>query len=155
MWQHLRVTERLVLASADGHVGPPTAVFREYLDERYRDEFDAFLRSHRFRWTPERDESMFRSSTRNKFRGHRRFESGGMDSLHDPHRRLDEIDRDGVVAEVLFPDDQNGNTPPWLAGIAPQALDRPYAAEHRFAGAQAYNRWLPSSVLLPRSACSA
>jgi predicted TIM-barrel fold metal-dependent hydrolase len=47
-----------------------------------------------------------------------------------------------VVAEVLFPDDQNGNTPPWLAGIAPPALDRPSSGEHRFAGAKAHNRWL-------------
>ena len=132
----------VLLASADGHVGPPTPVYRSYLDGRYRDQFDQFLRTHRFRWTPERDESMFRRSTRDKFRGNERFESGGMASLHDPGRRLAEIDRDGVVAEVLFPDDQNGNTPPWLAGIAPQALDRPYPGELRLAGAQAHNRWL-------------
>jgi predicted TIM-barrel fold metal-dependent hydrolase len=65
-----------------------------------------------------------------------------MDSLSDPVRRLREIDEDGVAAEVLFPDDQNADTPPWLAGIAPQALDRTYPPELRLAGARAYNRWL-------------
>ena len=55
---------------------------------------------------------------------------------------LKELDEDGVVAEVLFPDDQNLNTPPWLAGIAPQGLDRAYLPSLRLAGARAYNRWL-------------
>jgi predicted TIM-barrel fold metal-dependent hydrolase len=62
--------------------------------------------------------------------------------LHKPERRLELLDGDGVAAEVLFPDDQSFNTPPWLAGIAPEGLDHVYAPELRLAGARAYNRWL-------------
>jgi predicted TIM-barrel fold metal-dependent hydrolase len=71
-----------------------------------------------------------------------RFQTGGWTSTFDPARRLKELDEDGVVAEILFPDDQNSNTPGWLAGIAPHALDRSYAPKLRLAGARAYNRWL-------------
>ena len=57
-------------------------------------------------------------------------------------RRLKEMDEDGIAVEVLFPDDQNGNTPPWLVGLAPIGLDHAYPRDLRVAGARAYNRWL-------------
>jgi len=132
----------LLLVSADGHVGPPTEKYRHYLDPGLENEFDAFVATHKYRWTAERDESFFRRAARNRQRSSSRVASGGLDSLFDPDRRLKELDEDGVVAEVLFPDDQNLNTPPWLAGIAPQGLDRVYPPSLRLAGARAYNRWL-------------
>jgi predicted TIM-barrel fold metal-dependent hydrolase len=137
------MTTRVVLASADGHVGPTTEDYRGHLETRLHGAFDEFLAAHRYRWTPERDESFFRPSTRDPMRSHPRHQDGGMASLHDPHRRLRELDADGVAVEVLFADDQNLNTPPWLAGIAPQAFDSAvHPAELRLAGARAYNRWL-------------
>jgi len=65
-----------------------------------------------------------------------------MDALFDPTRRLKEMDEDGIAAEVLFPDDQNNNTPPWLVGLAPIGLDHAYPHDLRVVGARAYNRWL-------------
>lgn len=132
----------LLLISADGHVGPATETYRSYLDPSERQAFDEFLVGHRFRWTPEEPDSMFSPKTREPARSHPRFAATGYSSLHDPVRRLHELDQDGVAAEVLFPDDQNRNTPPWLAGVAPQAFDRTYDARLRQAGARAYNRWL-------------
>jgi len=133
---------RLVVVSADGHVGPPMEDYRPYLDPDLRDEFDGFLTGHTLRWTPESPDSMFRASTRARQREHPRATDDAYTSLFDPVRRAAELDVDGIVAEVLFPDDQNGNTPPWLAGVAPEALDRVYPADLRMAGARAYNRWL-------------
>ena len=60
----------------------------------------------------------------------------------DPARRLKEMDEDGIAVEILFPDDQNNNTPPWLVGLAPVGLDHAYPPELRAVGARAYNRWL-------------
>ena len=50
----------LLLVSADGHVGPPTENYRRYLDLGLEDDFDAFVATHQYRWTAERDESFFR-----------------------------------------------------------------------------------------------
>lgn len=132
----------VLVISADGHVGPPTAEYRAFLEPAERPAFDDFLATHRFRWTPEREESMFRASTRHKFHAHPRSAAVGGTCLHDPQVRLRELDLDGVAAEVLFPDDQNANTPPFLAGVAPQGLDVAHPPAHRLAGARAYNRWL-------------
>jgi predicted TIM-barrel fold metal-dependent hydrolase len=132
---------RLLVASADGHVGPPTAAYRPYVDPTYRADFDDFVATHRYRWTAERPESLFVATARDRQRASERFDAG-ITSLTDPVQRLRELDQDGVAAEILFPDDQSGNTPGWLAGVAPQAFDRTYAPHLRLAGARAYNRWL-------------
>jgi predicted TIM-barrel fold metal-dependent hydrolase len=132
---------RLLVASTDGHVGPPTVGFRDYVDPAYRDEFDDFVATHRYRWTAERPESLFVPTARDRQRASERFETG-IRSLTDSVRRLKELDEDGVAAEILFPDDQSGNTPGWLAGVAPHAFDRTYPPHLRLAGARAYNRWL-------------
>jgi predicted TIM-barrel fold metal-dependent hydrolase len=132
----------VVVVSADGHLGPSTETFRPYLDPDVRDDFDGFLAEHLYRWTPEQRESMFCPEVRDRFAHHPRYDRDLSPVLTDPARRLAELDQDGVVAEVLFPDDQNRNTPPWLAGIAPRALDQDYASNLRVAGARAYNRWL-------------
>ncbi len=133
---------RLFIASADGHVGIPTERYRDYLERRYHDDLDGFLRVHKYRWTPDRPESVLAPTVFDHFKTSERYRTGGMDSLFDPTRRLKELDEDGVAVEVLFADDQNLNTPPWLAGLAPAGLDREYPPELRLIGARAYNRWL-------------
>ena len=134
---------RLLITSSDGHVGPPSETYRDYLDPPFRPAFDDFLAHHPYRWTCESPDSIMSSKSRDPWKGHPRYESGGLDSLHDPKRRLQELDEDGVAAEILFPDDQNLNTPPWTCGIAPHAFEaEPYGADLRRAGARAYNRWL-------------
>ncbi len=134
---------RLLVASADGHVGPPTEDYRPYLDLPYRERFDDFLAQHMHRWSANEPTSVLDSQAWDWWRGNSRFEKTGVASLWDPNVRLDEMDQDGVVAEVLFPDDQNENTAPWLGGgIIQPGLTRRYPAELRLAGARAYNRWL-------------
>ena len=60
-----------------------------------------------------------------------------------PSPAVKEIDEDGVAVEVLFADDQNENTAPWLGGgLVQVGLQKEYSSELRMAGARAYNRWL-------------
>ncbi|HEX4863831.1 MAG TPA: amidohydrolase family protein, partial [Acidimicrobiales bacterium] len=61
----------------------------------------------------------------------------------DSARRLEALDIDGVSADVMFPDDQSANSPPFIG------LARPYnetwnrwSHAQRREGARAYNRWL-------------
>jgi len=135
-------SERLFIASGDGHVGPPMARYREYLEAEHHEAFDDFLRSHRNRWTPGHDDSVLSGTAFEWIRTSERYQAGGLDGLWDPARRLKEMDEDGIAVEVLFPDDQNNNTPPWLVGLAPSGLDCVYPRDLRQVGARGYNRWL-------------
>ena len=61
--------------------------------------------------------------------------------------RLKAQDGAGIATEVMFPDDQNANDPPWGSGLATATVDGAagdagYPAELVRAGARAYNRWL-------------
>jgi predicted TIM-barrel fold metal-dependent hydrolase len=134
-------SERLFVASADGHAGLPMPRWREYLESELHEDFDDFLLTHRNRWTPGHDDSVLTNEAFAWQTINDRY-AGGIDALWDPVRRLKEMDDDGIVVEVLFPDDQNNNTPPWLVGLAPIGLDHAYPRDLRLAGARAYNRWL-------------
>lgn len=66
------------------------------------------------------------------------IQSGGATGVHDSARRNLELEKEGIVAEVLFADFQNSNEPPWGAAF-------PYPDSNlalRLAGARAFNRWL-------------
>jgi predicted TIM-barrel fold metal-dependent hydrolase len=132
----------VLLVSGDGHVGLRSELYKSYLDPAERDDFDEFLAHHFFRWTPECADSLLVPSLREQHAGNPRHSADLSGVAADPARRVRELDEDGVAAEILFPDDQNFNTPPWLAGIAPQAFDHVYPDHLRLAGARAYNRWL-------------
>src|SRR5207302_1991596 len=111
------------------------------LESDLHEAFDDFLRTHRDRWTPGHADSVLTNQAFAWQTGNDRY-AGGIDALWDPVRRLKEMDEDGIAAEVLFPDDQNNNTPPWLVGLAPIGLDHAYPHDLRVVGARAYNRWL-------------
>ena len=70
--------------------------------------------------------------------GQEAIKRGGALGVYDSARRNAELEAEGIVAEVLFPDFQNSNEPPWGAAF-------PYpdtTPELRLAGARAFNRWL-------------
>lgn len=133
----------LLVASADGHVGLPTPQYRPYLDPVHRAPFDAFLATYRHRWSVNEPSSVLDAAAWDWWKGNPRYEAHGIASLSDPALRLAEMDADGVAAEVLFSDDQNENTAPWLAGgIIQVGIGGVFPTELRLAGARAYNRWL-------------
>ena len=111
--------ERLVLISADCHAGANHETYREYLDPAYHEQFDAWRGRYR---NPFRD---LTSDTRNR--------------NWDDDRRIAEMESDGVVAEVVFPN----TIPPFFptgAVVARPPLPEEY--ELRLAGVRAHNRWL-------------
>jgi predicted TIM-barrel fold metal-dependent hydrolase len=128
---------KYVVVSADGHAGPPAHIYREYLEARYRDDFDSHLQAmHRpvnTEFVAEWDE-----------------ETGDHDLLaaYDSDTRNEILDREGVVAEVLFPDADVLGTgraaaSPFGSGLASgEGAD----TERVLAGAHAHNRWLADFV---------
>ncbi|HZP30897.1 MAG TPA: amidohydrolase family protein [Acidimicrobiia bacterium] len=141
--------ERLALVSADGHAGPPIAEYRPYVDPDFLDEFDRFVPA-REAWRAERNRQMglkdddelvhalFGEAMVDLYLGQEAIARGGALGVHDSDRRNAELEGEGIVAEVLFADFQNGNEPPWGAAFPfPDTTPR-----LRLAGARAFNRWL-------------
>jgi predicted TIM-barrel fold metal-dependent hydrolase len=113
------VGDRYVVISADCHAGATIPAYREYLDAAYRDDFDAWA-----------------ASFVNPF-----VDLNGVDADRNwnSDRRLRELEDDGIVAEVVFPN----TVPPFFPRSSLTAAP-PTAEEfaRRWAGLQAHNRWL-------------
>src|SRR5262245_6548959 len=106
--------QRIVLASADGHVGAPTSVYKEYLEKWLHSLFDDYYAHHLWRWAPQSQDSYLPAEFNAKMWNTEGFDpSKGSPIAWDPHMRLKVMDEAGIVADVLFPDDQNTNDPPW------------------------------------------
>ena len=111
--------ERYVVISADCHAGGSIDTYAEYLDPAYRDEFAAW-----------------RGAYSNPFRD---LQSDGRTRNWDNERRFAELEKDGQVAEVVFPN----TVPPFFP--TGMLVARPPTAEdldRRWAGLRAHNRWL-------------
>ncbi len=139
--------QKMFLCSGDGHVGAPTERYKPYLESRYHAEFDAYIARHKWLWSPAKDESMLERSLHTRLRGAEGFDpERGSAITWDPQFRLREMDRDGLAAEVLVPDDQNSNDPPFGSGLATGAVAGSFAEEYSpewvRIGARTYNRWL-------------
>ena len=113
------MTDRYTIISADTHAGGSHAQYREYLDSKYVEDFDAW-----------------RSRYRNPFRDlgdDRRLRNW------DNDMRSGQQLRDGVVGEVIFPN----TIPPFFPSFVLSAPPpKPAEYEHRLAGIRAHNRWL-------------
>lgn len=111
--------DRYTIISADCHAGGSHAQYREYLDPRYLDDFDAW-----------------RGEYKNPFRDlgdKRRYRNW------DNEMRNSQQEADGIVGEVIFPN----TVPPFFPSFvlfAPPPKPEDY--EHRLAGLRAHNRWL-------------
>jgi predicted TIM-barrel fold metal-dependent hydrolase len=114
-----RTGERYTIISADCHAGGSHAQYREYLEERYLDDFDAW-----------------RAKYKNPFK-----DLGDQRRLRnwDDEMRNSQQEADGIVGEVVFPNTVPPFFPSFVLFAAPPA---PEDYAHRVAGIRAHNRWL-------------
>lgn len=124
--------QRYALISADTHAGASIQDYKAYLPAKWHDEFDAWSSSFSDAWGDidgDGDENL------------RLGTSSFMSPVNwDSDRRVRDLESNGIVAEVIFPN----TVPPFypsgsLTAAAPQSREE-YAA--RWAGIQAHNRWL-------------
>jgi len=108
-----------VIITADTHAGAAIDAYRAYLDPGWRDEFDAW-----------------RGAYRNPSKGH----IGGKKTKNwDSAERRRDLEADGVVGEVIFPN----TVPPFYSKafhVAPPPTPDQYP--RYLAGTRAHNRWL-------------
>src|SRR3954465_14121227 len=108
-----------VILSVDGHAGADVMTYRDYLPAKYHDDFDAWVKDFKNPFQDLRGQTAYRN--------------------WDSDRRLEETSRDGLAAELLFPN----TVPPFFPGSNLTAAP-PKAGEHelRWQGLKAHNRWL-------------
>ncbi len=127
--------DRIMLISADCHAGPPPATYREYMPSSLHGAYDAWLagaEAQRRRRMGLFDDEFMQG-----------FEAAGAEGLSgawDPGRRDAELEADGTVAEVVFPDSIVAGGVPFGAGIGMNS--REIDPQLTLAGARAHNRWL-------------
>ncbi|MGI8491754.1 MAG: amidohydrolase family protein [Acidimicrobiales bacterium] len=112
--------DRYVVISSDTHAGADLRQYKDYLDPKWHEDFDAWADSYESPY----DDLVTSTAKRN----------------WDSDFRLAELEADGVVAEVTFPN----TVPPFFNTIGSFAT-LPWTREDfepRWAGLQAHNRWL-------------
>jgi predicted TIM-barrel fold metal-dependent hydrolase len=130
--------ESYLVVSSDCHAGLPNAEYRDWLDPEHRATFDDHL-AERTRQV----ELAQRGMLNQQFAAEWEEENAeGLRGGWDAARRDKELEADGVVAEVIFPDADAvtaGASAPFGAGLAAGGETDPALL---LAGAKAHNRWL-------------
>ncbi|MDH4170898.1 MAG: amidohydrolase [Acidimicrobiia bacterium] len=135
--------DNYLLISSDGHAGPPAHIYRDYLDPQYRGRFD----EQQAEAESMRALSPMASGEKSDFQTEWELATdgdGGLTAAYDGAERNRVLDREGVAAEVLFPDaDVLGTgriaSSPFGTGLAAGSQSEPELA---VAGCRAHNRWL-------------
>ncbi|MEV7470191.1 amidohydrolase family protein [Streptomyces kronopolitis] len=119
MTEERRTAERHTVISADCHAGADLLDYRPYLPSRHHEAFDAWAAAY----VNPYEDLLADSADRN----------------WNSARRLAELEADGIVAEVVFP-----NTIPPFFPSAALVAPAPTGEERalRWAGLRAHNRWL-------------
>ena len=116
--------DRYVVISADCHAGASMETYREYLDPTFRDEYDAW-----------------RAGVRRPVRGPADTAAQEYRRNYDSRVRQRDLEADGIVGEVVFPN----TIPPFFSSCRSSAADPANgrgATAASWAGLHAHNRWL-------------
>ena len=112
--------QRYTIISSDTHAGGSHAQYREFLDPKYRDDFDAWRNKYK---NPYKDLKDTKLRTRN----------------WDDEMRNAQQEADGIVGEVIFPNTVPPFFPSFVLFARPPKADE-YAL--RLEGVRTHNRWL-------------
>jgi predicted TIM-barrel fold metal-dependent hydrolase len=129
---------RYLIISSDCHAGLPNAEYRDWLDPEHRATFDAHL-AERTKMLELAQRGMLNAEFAAEWESEN---AEGLRGGWDAARRDKELDADGVVGEVIFPDADAvtaGASAPFGAGLASGGDTDPALL---MAGARAHNRWL-------------
>jgi predicted TIM-barrel fold metal-dependent hydrolase len=119
----MAATDRYTIISSDCHAGGNHAQYREYLSAEHHEQFDAW-----------------RGGYANPFRD---LQDDRRTKNWDNERRINDMNAEGVIAEVVFPN----TVPPFFpTGVVIAPAPSPEDFEIRHVGIQAHNRWLADFV---------
>jgi predicted TIM-barrel fold metal-dependent hydrolase len=128
--------EKVLIVSADGHAGAPPEAYLDYIEPEYREDLEALVEVDRVWRDSTPTQRRYTEETLNLVDRGDAIRGGGEFGAYELDRRLKELDREGVAAEILLPGHQVAMLP--FFGV----INHPYSADHRAAGARAYHRQL-------------
>lgn len=131
-----------MVVSADAHAGADVEMYRNYLDPTYHDDLDVLVREQaaQARLIPGHTGEGSRAALSILDEDGAIASGAGVVGAWDMRRRLAEMDREGVAAELVLPGVTTSTLPFFGSG------NRPYPVELRAAGSRAYHRWLYDAV---------
>ncbi len=141
-----RASAPLVIVSCDTHIGPRLGdELRPYCPPDFLDDFDAYAGE-----LQQRREVAAAAKERVAFGGKKMGADWGVrtDNLqtlghYDMHARIADLDRDGVAAEVMFHDSQNGEPIPFQTDtLLMRAANIVQDFDQLRVGQRMYNQWL-------------
>jgi predicted TIM-barrel fold metal-dependent hydrolase len=140
---------KLCVISSDGHATAQMDDYRPYLDAEYRDQFDEFLvewnknGSHTFE-LPALQRRLDPAEAQKW--AEEMVEPGRLEGNWNPSRRVQEMAREGMAGEVLFPD--FGLPFELMTGSLASSLNYipEYNAGRTRAARNAFNRWIADFV---------
>ncbi len=125
----------LAIVSTDSHAGPRVEAYRDYLERRYHDDLQGLIEEEREYLEITSKIGVYSTSQLKVVDTEGAIASGGVEGAWDRGRRIREMDREGIAAEVFLQGHQSASAPFFGAN------NRYYSAELRMAGVRAYNRW--------------
>jgi predicted TIM-barrel fold metal-dependent hydrolase len=128
--------DRLTLVSGDSHACVPAELWEEYIESSYHHLIPELVEDNERYTAVGRLFAEYPPETLEIVDDQEAIRSGGITGLWDPQRRLQEMDREGVAAEVIYGGDVR------MISMFSGAGNRKYAAEVRAVGIRAYNRWM-------------
>jgi len=138
--EFVRHSDRVLLVSADGHASADPETFRPYLESRFLDRLDDLKEENARYIRSSQKISRFTEEALEIIDTDRAIRSGGADGAFDVDRRLAEMDREGIAAELVLSGAQCATVP----FFGP--LNEEHPADLRAAGARAYHRWLADAI---------
>jgi predicted TIM-barrel fold metal-dependent hydrolase len=135
--------DRYLVISSDGHAGPRPEVYREYIEPKYRDEFD-IQHAARMEALANAGERLEMAEETQKWGEGKEY---GLEGAWDSDRRNEILDADGVAAEILFVDGlTEQNSPPFGGDLSLMPMGA--VPELQWAGCRAHNRWMSEFVAM-------
>jgi predicted TIM-barrel fold metal-dependent hydrolase len=142
--------ERLTVVSADAHAGADPEMYLEYLEPAFRDRIPDLVAENKMFISFEEQAASSKAAGGSRaalsiLDDDDAISSGaGTVGAWDMARRLEQMDREGIAAEVVLPGVTTAVMPFFSAG------NMPHPPELRAAGARAYHRWLHDATEVGR-----
>ncbi|MBW3668475.1 MAG: amidohydrolase [Actinobacteria bacterium] len=129
--------DRLIVVSADAHAGTEVESYRPYLDPAYHPLLDELAQEDMIQ-----RQFMMGQAPSGDGGGDAGVgdQQGGLAGAWDMRRRLAEMDREGVAAEIVLPGVPTTKVP--FFG----AENQPHPPDVRLAGTRAYHRWINDAI---------
>ncbi len=127
--------EKLMIISADNHASAPLEDYRPFLEKKYHADLDELHNEEKELLAIFGPFSSFPDEALELIDGDHAIRSGGASRCWDTARRIQEMDREGVAAEIVHAGTQSG-TMPFFSQV-----NKRHPAELRAVGARAYHRW--------------